>query len=171
MPRGGARNNSGPPPDPNSARSDQRGYRLSALPPEGYQGKVPRWPLPVRVLESEAETKRVAARERAMWRWAWRTPQAWAWARPTEAWRMPAIAMWVRTYVICEGASASAADKSSLHRFADQIGFTDAGLRLMGWAVAAPVEELDDETVAETVETVEAEEAAPRRLRVVPGGG
>lgn len=165
--RGGARSNSGPPPDPNSARSDQRGYRLSALPPEGYQGKIPRWPLPVRTLESEAETKRVAARERAMWRWAWRTPQAWAWARPTEAWRMPAIAMWVRTYVICEGAGATAADKSSLHRFADQIGFTDAGLRMMGWAVAAPVVDDEDEEPAEVEQPGEEADPPQRRLRAV----
>ena len=44
--------------------------------------------------------------------------------------------MWVRTYVLCEGSEASAADKGSLHRFADQIGMTTAGLAEMGWAVA-----------------------------------
>ena len=162
--RGGARNRSGPAKDPASARSDQLGYRFTALPPEGFQGPVPRWPLPRRELESAEETRRVAARERAMWRWAWRTPQAWGWAQPQEAWRLPVVAMWVRTFVICEGTAASAADKNSLHRFADQVGFTDAGLKMMGWKVAAPVEvkpgdveQLDEED----------EPPTPRRLTVV----
>lgn len=164
--RGGARSRSGPLPDPNSARSDQRGYRLSALPAEGYQGKVPRFPLPARVLGSDEETHRVSLRERALWRWAWRTPQAWAWAQPGEAWRVPTVAMWVRTFVLCEGSDASAADKNSLHRFADQIGFTDAGLRLMGWKVAAPV---DTDTDDDQVEPVKEDDPPPaRRLRAVP---
>lgn len=164
--RGGARSNSGPPPDPNSKRSDQRGYRLTALPPEGYQGKIPRWPLPARQSGSEEETRRVAARERAMWRWAWRTPQAWGWSQPQELWRLHTVAMWVRTFVICESSEATAADKNSLHRFADQIGFTDAGLRLMGWKVAAPVveEEPDQDAMPEAEED---EPPAPRRLTVV----
>lgn len=162
--RGGARNRSGPPPDPNSARSDHRGYRLSALPPEGFQGKPPRWPLPARVCESDAETRRVAARERAMWRWAWRTPQAWAWSQPTELWRLPIIAMWVRTFVICEGSTATAADKNSLHRFADQVGFTDAGLKAMGWKIAAP---LEDDDAGEPDVDEEDEQPVTRRFTVV----
>lgn len=117
----------------------------------------------MRVLASEEETKRVAARERAMWRWAWRTPQAWGWAQPQEAWRLPIVAMWVRTFVICEGSGASAADKNSLHRLSDQVGFTDAGLRLMGWKVAAPV---DAEPEAPEVDE-EDEPPTQRRLTVV----
>lgn len=163
--RGGARSRSGPPPDPNSARSDQRGFRLSALPPEGYQGKVPRFPLATRSCPSEEDTHRVMLRERAMWRWAWRTPQAWGWAQPQEMWRIYTVAMWVRTFVICEAAEATAADKNSLHRFADQIGFTDAGLKQMGWKVAAPVE---DETAVETEDDDEGgEPPTERRLTVV----
>jgi hypothetical protein len=44
--------------------------------------------------------------------------------------------MWVRTAVICEGLEATAADKGSLHRFADQIGMTPAGLKENGWKIA-----------------------------------
>ena len=165
--RGGARNRSGPAKDPASARSDQLGYRLTALPPEGFQGPVPRWPLPRRELESAEETRRVAARERAMWRWAWRTPQAWGWAQPQEAWRLPVVAMWVRTFVICEGTAASAADKNSLHRFADQIGLTPAGLKENGWQVAR-------DQVAEKRAEQEVEELAARssrdRMKVIKGG-
>ncbi|PZQ45298.1 MAG: hypothetical protein DI570_27700, partial [Phenylobacterium zucineum] len=149
------------------ARSDQRGYRLSALPPEGYQGRIPRWPLPARAGASEEETKRIAARERAMWRWAWRTPQAWGWAQPQESWRIPTVAMWVRTFVICESDAATAADKNSLHRFAEQVGFTDAGLRLMGWKVSAPVVDDEDEEAAAEPQQGEEDDPPQRRLRAV----
>jgi hypothetical protein len=57
--------------------------------------------------------------------------------------------MWVRTYVLCESSEASAADKGSLHRFADQIGLTPAGLKENGWAIAK------DEVAAKAVERAE----------------
>lgn len=78
----------------------------------------------------------VADREAELWAWAWTTPQACAWSMPSEAWRLYTIAMWVRTFVVCEGSDATAADKGALHRFADQIGMTTAGLAEMGWKVA-----------------------------------
>ena len=149
MASGGARNRSGPQADPTSGRSDRRGYKLTALPAEGYGGDVPVFPLPARVVWSEyfvdgqkvrereaSETELVRERELELWRWAWSTPQACAWSLPSESWRLHTIAMWVRTYVICESSEATAADKSSLHRFADQIGLTPAGLRENGWAIA-----------------------------------
>ncbi|WP_434080843.1 hypothetical protein [Sanguibacter sp. Z1732] len=72
-----------------------------------------------------------------------------------------------RTFVICESDEATAADKSSLHRFADQIGMTTAGLAEMGWKVAT------DEVAERAAE--KPEEGKPRqssrdRMKVVPGG-
>lgn len=125
MARGGARNRSGPQPQPDSGRSERRGIKFTALPAQGYDGDPPEFPLP-------GETKR----ESELWAWAWRTPQAWAWSQPSESWRLMTIAMWVRTYVLCESNEATAADKGSLHRFADQIGMTPAGLKENGWAIA-----------------------------------
>src|SRR5262245_16290646 len=137
MPRGGARNRSGPQPDPSSLRSAKRGYVLTALPAEGYSGPVPDFPLaPIMVYwesfekgvkirvadEAAAEVRR--ERELALWSWAWATPQACAWS--LEPWRWQAVAMWVRTTALCESSEATAADKNSLHRFADQIGLTPA---------------------------------------------
>jgi len=149
MAKGGARNRSGPSKQEDSGRSDRAGYSLTALPAEGYDGPIPSFPLmPRRISRWEFEDKRkfqvpdedatelVADREQALWEWAWRTPQACAWSMPSESWRIHTIAMWVRTFVICEGADATAADKGSLHRFADQIGMTTAGLAEMGWKVA-----------------------------------
>lgn len=125
MARGGARNRSGPKADPNSGRSDRRGYKLTALPAEGYDGPVPEWPL------SEA-----SGRELEVWESLWRTPQACAWSMPSESWRTRTVALYCRTVVRCEDPAAGAALLAQLHRFADQIGMTTAGLAEMGWAVA-----------------------------------
>lgn len=147
MPRGGARNRSGPPPDPNSLKSAKVGLVLTALPAEGFKGRVPKFPLPPAIVwweyyedkqkvrvRDEVATEARREREAALWRWAWRTPQAAAWSR--EPWRWHSVAMWVRTSALCESAEATAADKNSLHRFADQIGFTPAGLKENGWKIA-----------------------------------
>ena len=107
---------------------------------------------------NQRETAEVAEREAELWSWAWRTPQAWAWAQPSESWRLHTIAMWVRTYVLCEASEATAADKGSLHRFADQIGLTPAGLKESGWAIAK------DEVAAKRAE-VDPEPIAPKSSR------
>ena len=182
MPRGGARNRSGPAADPKSGRSDRRGFTLTALPAEGFDGEVPPWPLPkrlvhfveyedkrpVRVFDEEA-TEQVAAREAELWAWAWRTPQACGWSMPSEQWRSYTVAMWVRTAVICESSDATAADKNSLHRFADQIGLTTAGLREMGWKIAdKPAEPTP--AVEPAADAVKPAARPQRRLRSVDGG-
>ena len=48
MPRGGARVNSGPPPDPDALRRDRKEDRAgwTILPAAGRQGDAPEWPLP-----------------------------------------------------------------------------------------------------------------------------
>ncbi|MFY1588980.1 hypothetical protein ACN267_31320 [Micromonospora sp. WMMD734] len=73
------------------------------------------------------------------------------------------MAMWVRTSVICESAKATAADKNALHRFADQIGLTPAGLKENGWAIAA------DQLAEKRADVpVEPADDVRGRLRVVP---
>jgi hypothetical protein len=150
-----------------------RGYKLTALPAEGYAGPVPEFPLPrrlvyftefvdkrpVRVFDAVA-TAMVAERELALWEWAWRTPQACAWSMPSERWRSYTVAMWVRTAVICESSDATAADKNSLHRFADQVGLTTAGLAEMGWKVAV------DEVATKAAEHLPEPSSAPRARRL-----
>jgi len=156
MPHGGARNRSGPSKDPDSFTSARRGFSLTALPAEGYRGVPPYFPL---VLDA-----RLAKREAELWKWAWQTPQACAWAR--EPWRWHAVAMWVRTAAVCETAAATAADKSSLHRFADQIGLTPAGLKENGWKIAA------DELAQKRSDTsaAPARTSTRDRMKVVAGG-
>lgn len=178
MPRGGARNRSGPPPDPNSGRSDRRGFTLTALPSEGYTLPAPVFPLPetqvyrefyedgkkVRELDDDATAAR-RERELELWTWVWSTPQACAWSM--QRWRWHAVAMWVRTSALCESPEATAADKNSLHRFADQIGMTPAGLKENGWAIAA------DELAAKREEQGSGPVATPSsrdRIKAVAGG-
>lgn len=156
MTRGGARNRSGPPPSESSGRSDRRGFKLTALPAEGYRGEVPPFPLPA-----------PSDRELEVWAEAWRTPQACAWAMPSEAWRQRTVALWVRTSVRCEEPDAGAALLGQLHRFADQIGMTTAGLAEMGWKVAV------DEVAVKREDEAPAPTARPSsrsKLKVVAGG-
>lgn len=178
MPKGGARNRSGPQPDPTSARSERLGVKFTELPAQGYDGEAPAYPLPKRDVYDvyfedkkrvkeldEVATEVQWERELELWAWAWRTPQACAWAQPSESWRVYSVAMWVRTFVVCESSGATAADKGSLHRFADQIGMTPAGLKENGWAIKA------DEVGAKRSEPKKAAAKKPaRRLRSVSTG-
>ena len=173
MARGGARNRSGPAPVEGSARSDARGYSLTALPAEGFRGPVPVWPLPprqvwiayrvdgdsVRERDKGAEAL-VAAREAELWEWAWRTPQACAWSLPSESWRARTVALWVRVSVRCEDADAPASLFAQLHRLADQVGLTTAGLAEMGWKVA-----VDEVAAKRAVRPAEPPVKRERRLR------
>lgn len=153
---GGSRNRAGRPADPNSFRSQRRGFSLTALPAEGYTGPVPDWPLPE---QSE--------REAEVWAQAWRTPQACAWSQPSESWRVRTVALWVRMSVRCEHPEAAASLLSQLHRFADQIGMTTAGLSEMGWKVA--VDEVGEKRAE--VEPAVKRPSSRDRLKVVNGDG
>lgn len=153
MTSGGARNRSGPAKDPNSGRSDRLGISFTALPAEGFAGEAPPFPL-----------ADLTDRESELWAWAWSTPQAAAWS--VERWRWHSVAMWVRTAVICESEKATAADKNSLHRFADQIGLSPAGLAQNGWAISRDqVSAKRDERVTDDGD----EEPPRRRLSAVSG--
>jgi hypothetical protein len=126
------------------------------LPSEGYQGEIPNFPLP-----------QASAREVEVWEQAWRTPQACAWSMPSESWRHSTVALWVRTKVRCEDPEAGAALLGQLHRFADQVGMTTAGLAEMGWRVAV------DEVASKRSEPSEtaSRPSSRDRLKAVGDGG
>lgn len=176
MAHGGARNRSGPPKDANSLRTTKAGVTFTALPSGGYDGEAPEFPLMAftvyrwehedkrryQVRDEEA-TEAFRERETALWEQVWTYPQAAAWAR--ESWRWQTVAMWVRTAVVCESSEATAADKGAIHRFADQIGLTPAGLKENGWAIA------HDETAAKREAKTESSKPSARdRMKVVRGG-
>lgn len=155
MAKGGARNRSGPQPDPMSLRSAARGLEFTALPATGFDGDAPEFPLP----ES-------SARELEFWEQLWRTPQACAWA--IESWRWPLVAMYVRTFVFAESVDEpNAALLGQVHRLGDQVGLTPAGLKENGWAIAR-------DQVAQKREAKKSEVRAPSsrdRMKVVSGDG
>ena len=144
MPRGGARNRSGPLADPNSGRSERRKYTLSALPREGRPGRAPAFPLPIRrfrivvdgeLVEDKKPTREFRDRELAVWREYWRTPQACAWE--SSQWMWETIGEFCRLKTVVELApDSNAALVAQLHRYRDQIGLTPAGLRDNGWKIA-----------------------------------
>lgn len=154
MGRGGARNRSGPPPDPNSGRSDRRGFKLTALPSEGYQGEVPHFPLPG-----------MTSRELEVWDSLWTTPQACAWSM--QPWRWMNIADLVRLQVRGEAHDAPVNIATVVRQLRADLGLTPAGLKENGWAIAS------DEVSARADAKVEAAPARPSsrsKLKVVPGG-
>lgn len=153
---GGSRNRSGPQKDQNSARSDKLGVSFVDLPAEGFKGRVPAWPL-----------SRASARERQVWKEAWRTPQATQWL--SQKWRHRSVGLWVRWTVRAEDPSSPAADAVQAQRLADQIGLSPAGLKENGWRIVA-----DEVAAARTVKVASKPAAKPattRRLRSVSGGG
>lgn len=178
MTSGGARNRSGPQPNPTSARSDRRGLSLTALPNEGYRDEVPEFPLP-RVLrfnefyedgkkrrESDGgETESFRERELAIWETMWRTPQACAWA--IESWRWETVAEFCRLKAVVElEPDANAALVGQMHRYRDQIGLTPAGLKENGWSIAAAQIQ-----PAETPGTEPVKKSSRGRMQVVKSDG
>jgi len=153
MASGGARNRSGPMADPNSGRSDARGFTLTAL-PATYDGEIPEFPL-----------SNASVREVELWQQKWSGPHGAAWSQPSETWRHHTVALWVRTAVRCEDPDVPASLLGQLHRFADQSGLTTAGLAEMGWAVA-----VDALAAKRSPEPAKAKSSRDR-MKVVGGSG
>ena len=157
MPRGGARNRSGPPPAEDSGRSDARGVVFTALPSEGCKRKPPAWPL------SRSTNEMIVEIEAARWDEIWKSPQAVAWH--AQRWRWMTVAHYVRVSVKVE-LDSKAADVTAMIRLADQIGMTPAGLKENGWKIA------EDQVAAKrTAKKATARPSARSRMTVVRGNG
>jgi hypothetical protein len=150
MASGGARNRSGPQPDPNSLRGANRAA-LRVLPNTKFNRAIPEFSLP-----------NATVREDHLWRTAWESPQAWAWI--DEPWRWQFIAMWVRRSAMAESDEANASDVNAMIRLADQIGMTPAGLKENGWSIGA-------EKTSSQEKTKSSGQAASSRTRFRVVGG
>lgn len=143
MSSGGARARSGPPADPNSARSELRkdGKGWTDLPAR-FSGRAPAWPLE---RQSEAET--------SLWKVLWRKPQAAMWRRQGLEWQ---VAAYVRSFLESTEPGAPASLKTAVLRQEDTLGLSTVGLNALRWRItedevavrrsgpvraAAPVEE------------------------------
>lgn len=158
MPSGGARARSGPPVNPNSARSDARELTFRKLAGVPDTAPIPEFAMPpmqlwetlpnggrrFRKLATELRWKR----ELELWEWAWRQPQSEVWRE--QPWMTYSVAQWVRLAVTCEEEGAKAGDKTALLRLADQIGLTKSGLALHQWQITtgAPAEAVHSERPA-----------------------
>lgn len=154
MPSGGHAR-SGPPKREGSARADAAGYKLTELPPEGYQGDVPDWPL------SPAAT----GVELTYWERAWCSPQACIWSRQEFRWLVPDVARWVRLTVRCDDLEAPAALLARLPAAEDKIGMTAAGLARFGAKIKP--DELAEKRAADKADD---QPKRGRRLRAADAG-
>jgi hypothetical protein len=137
MPKGGARVNSGPPPDPNALRrdraSDSDGWTL--LPSGGRTADAPPWPLLSHVgqqtdLEHHVNVEATDRRELAVWLDIWRTPQACAWERL--GWTLD-VALYVRLMVGAEAGDFKAA--SEARQWSDRLGLNPAAMLRNRWRI------------------------------------
>lgn len=122
MPKGGARINSGPPPDPNALRRERQQDRdgWTTLPAEGRKGDPPAWPFAAG-----------SDREAEVWSSIWRTPQAMAWSRL--GWTHD-VALYVRQLVLAEAGDLKAAGES--RQWSDRLGLNPAAMLRNRWKVA-----------------------------------
>lgn len=166
MPKGGARVRSGPAPDPTSARSEKRdSINIGALPSEGYRRRAPAFPLPPIPRGSTAASGKFRAREMAIWREVWKTPQAAAWSM--DPWRWPTVGEFCRTKAAVElDPDSNAALVSRLREYRNEIGLSPDGLKMNGWAIA--VNQIAQQAAKKTA-AKKATAKPTRRLRSVSG--
>lgn len=153
MPSGGARNRSGPAPDPQALRRDRDGQEWLTLPASGLQD-VPEFPL---VDESD--------REHALWLKLWQErPQAHEWQRLGLHLE---VAMYVRKLAEAESHESSAATATLVRQLGDSLGLSIAGLRVNKWKITG--EEVRAQRPQKTRQRRQA--SARDRLRVIPPVG
>jgi len=115
MPSGGARMNSGPPPDPEALRRDRKNEgEWLVLSADGRTGKTPEWPL------AEASPG-----ELNLWYELWFKPQAIEWERLGQE-RL--VARYVRTSIQAEALEAPAALGTLVLRMEHELFLTRASL-------------------------------------------
>ena len=166
MPRGGARINSGPPPDPNALRRDRATDKdgWTSLPADGYDGSIPEWPLTTRLEpttdDEDDRLEFLAGREAEHWTRIWRTPQAAAWIRL--GW-VSDVALYVRWLALAEGGDLKAGTEA--RQWSDRLGLNPAAMMRNRWRVVA------DQVAARRLEPVSKQPPNARdRLKAVNGG-
>jgi len=157
MPKGGARINSGPPPDPNALRRDRKADAAGwvTLPADGRAGDPPAWPLP----EGDQHDA-----ELALWADIWRTPQAVMWERLR--WTRE-VALYVRLQVLAESGSLDAAKES--RQWSDRLGLNPAAMLRNRWRVeSAPSAPADEQE--RPSRRASGRRSARARLQAIDGG-
>lgn len=135
MPSGGSRKSSGPAPDPNSYRSQNKDWVY--LPAKGYEGPIPAWPFEL-----------VTSAELAYWGELWRKPQAVKWA---EFGLEAQVAAYVRAFVESITPGAVSGLKTAARQLDNELGISIAAMLSLGWQIASgPVESHPVEVARQT---------------------
>ena len=119
MASGGARARSGPAPDPDSYRSQNRDW--IDLPAGGFTGEVPEFPLSG-ALSSEV----------VYWADLWARPQAAAWSALGLKYQ---VAAYVRAFLESVEVEASAGLKTAVLRMETELGLSIAGMKQNLWRI------------------------------------
>lgn len=148
MASGGARARSGPAPDPDSYRSQNREW--IDLPAGGFRGEVPEFPfeaIPVydiywvdkeRVKELDEDATRMRRDgELTLWADLWRKPQAHAWAALGLSYQ---VAAYVRAFIESTGPDSNAGLKTAALRMETELGISIAGMKQNLWRITGAVE-------------------------------
>lgn len=154
MASGGARTQSGPPPDPNALRrnrkSDAAGWHT--LPAEGRTGATPEWPL-----------ADVQPREWDLWRDLWTRPQAVMWERLGLHLE---VALLARTLMEAEQPEARTEIQKITRQHMESLGLTAPGLLRLRWRIG-PAEQQPEEGQEQPKQP--RRKSARDRLKVVDG--
>jgi hypothetical protein len=146
---GGARARSGPPPNPNSAKSLNNAGDWTTLPAEGRKGRAPKWPLPD-----------PSDREIELWKLKWKTPQAIMWERQQLEFQ---VALYVRRLVEVEQPGAPTNLGSLVRQMGEDLGDSLPGMARNHWKIAT--DDVADRRQAKS----KPRQSARERMRVVNG--
>lgn len=123
------------PVDPFSQRQREAAWRRGSgsvavnLPPGGYAGPFPDWPM-----DDEPATA-----ELNLWNELWRTPQASRWV---DAGYDRVVARYVRLYCLAD-VDPKGTYLSELRQIEDRLGLSALGMRRLGWQIGVPREQVD----------------------------
>lgn len=152
MAKGGARTNSGPPPDPNALRRDRDsgpGGEWRELAADArLDADPPAWPI-----------SKTTAPERRLWVKLWTLPQAVVWEEQRQELE---VALYVRRFVEAAERYTPASLSTLVRQLADSLGLTTPGLRSHRWTIVPTAK-------ASTVPALSSN--VRERLRVVRGDG
>ena len=155
MPKGGARANSGPAPDPTALRrdrpSDAAGW--TTLSADGRQGDAPEFPLCDQTL-----------REVVLWAAEWVRPQAIEWERNGQ---QVEVAMYVRSLADAEKPDAAVAARTLVKQLQESLGISLPGLHRLRWKIG----DTEPSSTKPSQRRGAPAKSASERLRVIQGGG
>lgn len=180
MTSGGARPGAGRPPADQSRAKDRAAKRAAkagiaavddgdwlTLAREGRKGNAPAWPL-----SKPAKATPESRRELELWRRLWKSPQAIGW--DTVGVDRDHVAMYVRYRLEAEEPKALVGTRNLVRQYADSLGLTGPGLRMLHWRIGQPARQqrpMADEASAPAPQRPAPGRSAKERFTLLVGDG